>query len=99
MLVALYEYAVHSDNENLKERIKEVFDLRFENLPEQFQSLGLDDSLVLPSNVINMAPLQEKIRFNEKNNPELSYHKDNENYLENIMKEISMIARENKWPR
>lgn len=99
VLVALYEYAVHSDNENLKERIKEVFDLRFENLPEQFQSLGLDDSLVLPSNVINMAPLQEKIRFNEKNNPELSYHKDNENYLENIMKEISMIARENKWPR
>ena len=96
VLISLYEYALKSENEELKRKIKSVFDLRFDNIPQRFRSLGLDDSLVLPSNVINMAPLQDKIRLKEKENPELSYHRDNEEYLKNIMKEIEMITRGEK---
>lgn len=96
VLIALYESALKSENEELKRKIKSVFDLRFDNMPELFRSLGLDDSLVLPSNVINVAPLQNKIRLKEKDNPELSYHRDNEEYLKNIIKEIDLIAREER---
>ena len=95
VLVSLYEYAVQSDNEKLKNKIKEVFDLRFDDLPLRFQRLGLDDSLVLPSNVINTVSLQEKIRLREEKDPELRYHKDNEDYLNNIIEEINMIVRSN----
>jgi hypothetical protein len=55
--------------------------------------LGLDDSLVMPSYVMNTASLQEKIRRSQEANPELNYHKDNEEFLTNIMKEIAMITR------
>ena len=93
VLVSLYEYAVQSENEILAKRIKEVFDLEFEDMPQRFQELGLDDSLVKPSYVINALSLQERIRRSKAMNPELNYHKDNEEFLINIMKEISMITR------
>jgi hypothetical protein len=96
VLVSLYEYAVQSDNEKLGKRIKEVFDLQFEDMPEHFRMLGLDDSLVMPSYVINTAFLQEKIRRSQKANPGLNYHKDNEEFLTNIMKEIAMITRKDE---
>ena len=93
VLVSLYEYAIQSENETLAKRIKEVFDLEFEDMPQRFQELGLDDSLVKPSYVINASSLQERIRRSKAINPELNYHKDNEEFLINIMKEISMITR------
>lgn len=93
VLVSLYEYAVQSENEKLGRRIKEVFDIQFEDMPEYFRRLGLDDSLVLPSYVINTAFLQEKIRKSQKVDPELHYHEDNKEFLENIMKQIAMITR------
>jgi DNA-binding ferritin-like protein len=93
VLVSLYEYAIQSDNEKLGKRIKEVFDLQFDDMPERFRMLGLDDSLVRPSYVINTISLQEKIRRSQEANPELNYHKDNEEFLANIMKEIAIITR------
>lgn len=93
VLVSLYEYAVQSENEKLCGRIKEVFDLQFEDLPNRFRMLGLDDSLVSPSYVINTSSLQERIKRMRVANPELHYHKDNEEYLMNIMTEIAMITR------
>lgn len=93
VLVSLYEYAMKSENEKLCNRIKEVFDLQFDDLPNRFRMLGLDDSLVRPSYVINTFSLQEKIRTCMAANPELDYHKDNEKFLENIMTEIYMITR------
>ena len=93
VLIALYEYAIRSENDGLKEKIKSVLDIQFADLPWRFRVLGLDDSLVLPSRVINTTPLQEKIKQKEKDNPELSYHADNEDYLKNLMKEISLITR------
>ena len=93
VMVSLYEYAVQSENEKLCGRIKEVFDLQFEDLPNRFRMLGLDDSLVSPSYVINTSFLQERIKRMRVANPELNYHKDNEEYLMNIMTEIAMITR------
>lgn len=93
VLVSLYEYAVQSENEKLCDRIKEVFDLQFEDLPDRFRRLGLDDSLVRPSYVVNTSSLKERIKKSMDDNPELNYHKDNEEYLRNIMAEIAMITR------
>lgn len=91
VLVSLYEYAIQSENEKLCERIKKVFDLQFEDLSNRFRMLGLDDSLVSPSYVINTSSLQAKIKKTRDANPELRYHEDNEEYLKNIMAEIAMI--------
>ncbi len=96
VLVSLYEYAIQIENAILEKRIKEVFDLEFEDMPKRFQVLGLDDSLVKPSYVINVSSLEEKIKKSRDRNPELNYHKDNEEFLVNIMKEISMITRRNE---
>ena len=96
VLVSLYEYAIQSENEKLGCKIKEVFDLQFDDLPERFRILGLDDSLVSPSYVINTSYLQERIKRGKDTNPELNYHKDNEEFLMNIMTEISMITRRSK---
>ena len=91
--MSLYEYAIRSENETLAKKIKQIFDLEFEDMPLRFQELGLDDSLVKPSYVINTSALQEKIRRSKLANPELNYHKENEEFLINIVKEISMITR------
>lgn len=93
VLVSLYEYAAQSDNEKLGKSIKEVFDLQFNDMPDRFRMLGLDDNLVMPSYVINTVFLQEKMRRSVEEYPELNYHKDNKEYLGNILKEIAMITR------
>ena len=96
VLVSLYEYAVQSENEKLCKKIKEVFDLQFNDLPNRFRMLGLDNSLVSPSCVVNTAFLQERIKKSKDENPELNYHKDNEEFLMNILTEVSMIMRRNE---
>lgn len=50
--------------------------------------------IILNSYVINTSFLQERIRKSKAANPELNYHNDNEAFLINIMKEISMITRQ-----
>ena len=59
VLVSLYEYAIQSENEKLCGKIKEVFDLQFDDLPNRFRRLGLNDNLICPSYVINTSFLQE----------------------------------------
>lgn len=71
VLLSLYEYAIRSENETLAKRIKEVFDVEFEDMPQRFQKLGLDDSLVKPSYVVNASSLQERIRRSEASLREL----------------------------
>lgn len=96
VLVSLYEFAIQSKNKSLGNKIKKIFDLKFEDMSKQFQKLGLDDSLVTPSYVVNTVPLQEKIRRKKEMNPELNYHKDNEEFLTNIIKEVMIIMRKDK---
>ena len=93
VLCSLYEYGIQSENEKLCSKIKDVFDLQFEDLPNRFRKLGLDDSLVTPSYVINTSSLQERIKRVKDAKPELHYHKENEAYLMNIMTEIAMLTR------
>ena len=93
VLVSLYEYALQSENEKLCWKIKEVFDYQFDDLSNRFRMLGLDDSLVCPSYVVNTSSLQGKIKKAKEENPELNYHEDNEMYLKNIMSEIALLTR------
>lgn len=94
VLVSLYETAKQNENEKLCNRIKEVFDLQFGDMPERFRALGLDDSLVIPSYVVNTSSLKERIKQSVDENPELRFHKDNEEYLMNIMAEIAIMQGE-----
>ncbi|MDO4805187.1 MAG: BspA family leucine-rich repeat surface protein [Lachnospiraceae bacterium] len=94
VLISLYEDAVRSDNERVKTQIKEVIDMSLDDMPERFRGLGLDDSLVMPSFVVNASYLREQIKKSEDSNPELKYHYENEMFLNNIMKEIQVITRE-----
>lgn len=96
VLIFLYEDAVQSENDKLKEQIKETIDLKIGDMPERFCKLGLDDSLVLSSFVVNTSYLQEQIKKSESANPELKYHRDNEEFLKNIEKEIRVIARKRR---
>lgn len=92
VLISLYEEAVQSENENLKTLVKENFDRHFDDLPTVFRELGLDDSLVCPSYVINCDQLKNKMTGRAEKEPDLDYHKDNARYLESVIKEIIILT-------
>ena len=96
VLISLYEYAIQSENQKLCDRIEEIFDLQFDDLPNRFRGLGLDDSLVEPSYVVNVSLLREKIKKSGENYPELKYHKDNEEFLNNTLAEVNLTIRRSK---
>ena len=96
VLVSLYEHAVQNNNVFLKDMIKSQFDKQFENLAEHFKALGLDDGLVQPSYVINTSYLQEKINKQKELNPDLKYHNDNDAFLKEIRKELSLLTRNDR---
>lgn len=96
VLISLYEDAVRRENEKLKNQIKEALEIEIADIPERFRKLGLDDSLVLPSFVINTFYLQEQIKKKKETNPDLKYHGDNEEFLKNIEDEILMITGVNR---
>ncbi len=94
VLIALYESAVQNGNQDLMNLIKENFDRTFDNLPGRFRELGLDDSLVKPSYVVNVGTLQAKIQDRIKKDPELNYNYENERFLGNVVKEINLLMGE-----
>lgn len=91
VLIALYESAEKNSNTALMDLIKEHFDKKFTDLPALFRHLGLDDSLVKPSYVINVSTLQAKIHEKIKHDPELNYNRDNAAFLHNIVKELHLL--------
>lgn len=91
VLIALYEDAQLNRNSYLMEQVRQNFDTRFTSLDKRFSAIGLDDSLVKPSYVININALQSKIQDKIKREPDLKYHQDNESILENIVRELRMI--------
>ena len=91
VLISLYEDAVRRENTKMQDMIKDILDIRIDDLAEKFRELGLDDSLVEPSFVINTAYLQEQIEKKEAQSPDLKYHEDNDKYLKNIVNEIHLI--------
>lgn len=52
------------------------------------------DSIVRPSYVVNVSPLQEKINKTIRNEPEVEYHKDNEAFLKTVLSEFKMLTGE-----
>jgi len=61
---------------------------------ERFEEKSFEEQKIEEfQNVINASSLQERIKKRKDANPELNYHKENEELLNNIMKEISMITR------
>lgn len=93
VLVSLYENAVLCSNDNLKNQIKECFDRKFDDISEQFRYLGLDDSLVQPSFVVNCDYLKGKISQKITLESDLDYHKDNEIYYNKVIHEIRQTMR------
>lgn len=89
VLIALYESAVLNENQTLMKLIKENFDKSFFDLPTRFRELGLDDSLVKASYVVNVGMLQAKIQERIKQNPELNYNYENASFLNSIVREIN----------
>lgn len=87
VLISLYESAVKNGNTAIAEEVKENFDVQVEDIAHRFRDLGLDDSLVRPSYVVNVSPLQEKINKTIRNEPEVEYHKDNEAFLKTVLSE------------
>ena len=93
-LIALYESAVQNENQKLMSLIKENFDNSFSDLADRFRKLGLDDNLVRPSYVINVGILQAKIQERIKQDPDLNYNYENEQFLSNIIREANLMMEE-----
>jgi len=94
VLIALYETAAQTENNALMDKVKTYFDNVHPDMSECFAELGLDNTLVLPSYVVDVSSLQSKIKECEQERPDISYHKDNEHFLERVLKEIKLVAGE-----
>lgn len=92
VMIALYEVASQMNNSPFMDEVKKHFDNVHQDIAERFQELGLDNTLVLPSYVLDVSSLQSKIKESVQERPELSYHKDNDTFLKNVMKEIRLIT-------
>ncbi|MCM1122203.1 MAG: ImmA/IrrE family metallo-endopeptidase [Eubacterium sp.] len=92
VLIALYETASEIENSTLMSMVKDNFDSAHQNMTECFGELGLDNTLVLPSYVVDVSILRSKIKECEQKRPDLSCHKDNQQFLEMVMKEIKLAA-------
>ena len=94
VMISLYETAVQSANDNLKAIIKSNFDNPPRDIARLFNENGLDATLVLPSNIVNLGAVEAKVKEAVIAEDEIRYHKDNLQSLEKIKKEINMIAGE-----
>jgi len=88
VLIGLYEGACQNNNQELQNLVLGWFDHQPSDIVEQFQKLGLDDTLVTPSNVINLNSLYTKIIQTKQQEPHLQYHEDNMDHFQNLLKEL-----------
>lgn len=94
VLISLYEAAVQTNNIELMKSVKANFDILHEDIAVRFSELGLDNTLVLPSNVVDLSAIQNRISQSRSDSPELHYHEDNEVYLNKLLKAIKELAGE-----
>ena len=93
VLIALYEFALEEENDSLCTLIKTHFDDHFDDLPDRFRMMGLDDDLVLPSYTINVNYLKDKIRERASERPDLRYNKTNQESLDNTLEQVHSLLR------
>lgn len=94
ILINLYEEAIKSKNENLKNLIISNFDNKPKNLIEKFKELELDDDLVKPSNVVSVGNLEKKIKKCIENDVEATSHKSNLDFLIELTQKIKALIGE-----
>ena len=89
VLIELFEEAVTKYNDlDLKEKILEHFDNKPDDLVQKFIDLELDSELVKPSFVVSLGGLEKKIQNAMKENPDVSHHKDNYQFLLKLKSKI-----------
>ena len=88
VLIGLYEGACQNGNQELRNLVLAWFDHQFPDIAERFCKLGLDDTLVTPSNVINLNSLYSRIAQTQKQEPHLNYHGDNMDHFQKLLKEL-----------
>lgn len=92
ILIELYEEAVLSENDKLREQIAAYFDRKDEDWIVRFRRLGLDEQLVTPSYVINFGYLEDKINEKRLDEPEISAHELNWRYLREMKERIKNMC-------
>ena len=92
VLISLFESAVKSENRKIMDEVKQYFDVEYPDLASRFKALGLDDTLVRPSNLVNLGFLQTKILAAQEREPNIRYHKENALFLQKVLREISETA-------
>lgn len=94
ILINLYESAVNVyNNSKLKKDILNNFDNKPNNLVEKFEELELDSELVKPSYVVSMGGLERVMKNKIKENPEVSYHSSNYEFLQKLKNEVNQIKK------
>jgi hypothetical protein len=73
------------------EQVKNNFDVHLTSLDKRFRAIGLDDSLVKPSYVVNVNALSSKIQDKIRREPNVKYHEEDMLELENIVRELRKI--------
>ncbi|SNX54464.1 hypothetical protein [Thermoanaerobacterium sp. RBIITD] len=95
VLIELFEEAFTKYNDlDLKEKILEHFDNKPEDLVQKFIDLELDAELVKPSYVVSLGGLEKKIQSVMKENLDVSYHKDNYQYLLTLKRKIKKAVED-----
>ncbi len=88
ILIELYEEAMLADNRKLQGLIMDYFDRRDEDWNMRFQQLGLDEELVTPSYIVNFGYLEDKINEKRAEEPEVSAHELNWQYLRELKERV-----------
>lgn len=66
------------------------YSLDDENLVQKFIDLGLDSEIVKPSYVVILGGLEKKIQSAMKDDPDVSHHKDNYQFLLTLKDKIKL---------
>lgn len=88
ILIQLYEEAEEYNDRNFQSEIRKFFDRKDIDWKERFQRLGLDEEAVIPSNVIYLGYLEDKIQRRIKEEPDIFAHEMNKKYLDDLRERI-----------
>ena len=77
VLIALYEDCLFHERAEVRHDIESAFDSDPSDLVSRFDILGLDSSLVSPSNIINAVFLERRIRDSIDDDPDIDTHRFN----------------------
>ena len=91
ILIQLFEEAKLFGNKELMNVILDNFDLKDIDWSVRFEKLGLDKELVTPSYVINLEYLENKMREKMHDELEVSAHRYNLYYLEELQKKMKNL--------